>query len=90
MRLFSSNRNYSAEVNQCLQGVRDPVTEKSLPSSGRIDSLVVTENGDVTLALTATPQTVEADERREYILRRETPAKGCASGSKRNTASAGH
>ena len=59
MRLFSSNRNYSAEVNQCLQGVRDPVTEKSLPSSGRIDSLVVTENGDVTLALTATPQTVE-------------------------------
>lgn len=66
MRLFSSNRNYSAEVNQCLQGVRDPVTEKSLPSSGRIDSLVVTENGDVTLALTATPQTVEADERLRY------------------------
>ncbi|MAT35742.1 MAG: hypothetical protein CMK06_11500 [Ponticaulis sp.] len=66
MRLFKSNSVTVDEVEKALMKVLDPHSGKPLPSSQRLDSLVVSPGGDVFAALTATPDTLKDDERLRY------------------------
>lgn len=66
MRLFKSTTSRQKDVERALSGVSDPVSGKPLTSSGRIDSLLVSPDGSVILALLGAPDTTEADERLRY------------------------
>ena len=66
MRFFKSNRLTTGDVEQMLEKLVDPSSGKGLMSSGRVDDILVSEHGEVTLALLADASKTEENERLRY------------------------
>ena len=66
MRFFKSTRPDAELVSEALKSIADPATGTPVTEAGRIDQLLVTKEGDVTITLYGAPQTLERDERLRY------------------------
>ena len=68
MRFFKSRRIQVSDIEIELKSISDPETGAPVTESGRIDSVVVTDAGDVTIAVLGARETLEQDERVRYEI----------------------
>ena len=68
MRFIKSQKVSTKSVESALEAVSDPVSGRPVLESGRVDYLMVSPVGDIVLTMTATPQSLEADERLRYEI----------------------
>ena len=66
MRFIKSQKVSQQSVESALEQIIDPVSGKSLPSSGRIESLMVSKEGQVILTLLGQAGNQDVDERLRY------------------------
>lgn len=66
MRFIKSQKVSQQSVESALKQIIDPVSGKSLPSSGRIESLMVSKEGQVILTLLGQAGNQDSDERLRY------------------------
>ena len=68
MRFFKSRRIQVSDIESELKSISDPAFGTPVTESGRIDSIVVTDAGDVTIAVLGTRETIEQDENVLYEI----------------------